>query len=155
MANKKQTDVKSVKETTKKTVTTTKNVKKNADPKKNVKTSKKVVKKVEVLEEPIDNIMEETKKKTYVSRDTLKLIGNIVFWIIFLVFAFIWLVDFFRVSRESKPMFCIKNEVHVYKDGTVMECTGLGYKVYTYKRSSLGEGIEFGTFFAKMKQPEE
>lgn len=154
MANKKQTDVKSVKETTKKTVTTT-NVKKTADPKKNVKTSKTEVKKIEVVEEPMDNIMEEPKKKIYVSRDTLKLIGNIVFWIIFLVLAFIWLVDFFRVSRESKPMFCIKNEVHEYKDGTVSECTGLGYKVYTYKRSSLGDGIEFGTFFAKMKQPEK
>lgn len=153
MANKKQTDVKSVKETPKKKATPTKNVKKVADSKKDVKASKKSVKKVKVVEEPMVDIMEEPKKKIYVSRDTLKLIGSIAFWIVFLVLTFVWLVDFFRVSRESKPMFCIKNEVHEYKDGTVSECTGLGYKVYTYKRSSLGDGIEFGPFFAKMKQP--
>lgn len=150
MADKKQTDVKN-KKTTKKVVST-KPVKKEVAPKKEVKTSKK---ETEVVEEPMANIMEEPKHKISVSRDTLKLIGNIIFWTIILVLAVVWIVDFIKVTREKEPIFCIKNEIHEYDDGTVRECTGLGYKVYTYNRSSLGNGVEFEPFFVKMKQPEK
>lgn len=163
MANKKQADVKS-KKTTKKNVSTkntkketaaikeVKTSKKETAPKKEIKTSKK---EVEVVEEPMADIMEEPKHKISVSRDTLKLIGNIIFWTIILVLAVVWIVDFVKVTSEKEPIFCIKNEVHEYDDGTVKECTGLGYKVYTYNRNSLGTGVEFEPFFVKMKQPEK
>lgn len=143
MANKKETVVESKKATKKTTKTASKAVE-----------VKKPAKEVKVVEEPMANIMEETKETTSVSRDTLKLIGNVIFWTVFAVLACIWLVDYFRVKSEKAPMFCLNEKTHEYEDGTVKECTGLGYKIYTYNRQSLGKGIEFGPFFIKMKNSE-
>lgn len=81
-------------------------------------------------------------------------IWDIVFWIVFAVVALTWVVDFFRVSDRKDPMFCLNKKTHTFEDGTVEQCTGLGYKVYEYNRSSLDSGIQFGPFFIKMKQPE-
>lgn len=149
MTDKKVADVKT-KATSKKNTT-----KKTSKKPSTVKKAPKEKKVEAVVEEPMADIMEEPKRKINVSRDTLRLVGSIVFWVIFAILAFVWLVDYFRVSRESKPIFCLSNKTHEFEDGTVKECVGLGYKVYTYDRESLGKGVEFGSFFTKMKEPEE
>ncbi len=84
-----------------------------------------------------------------------KKVFNIVFWTAFAILATIWLVDFFRVRAENDPIFCLSQKEHVFDDGTVGECVGLGYKVYHYNRESVGTGLEFGPFFIDMREPEE
>ena len=54
--------------------------------------------------------------------------------------------DFYKVSQEEDPVFCISKETITYDDGTVDLCTGLGYKVYNYNRASI-TGYEFGPFW--------
>ena len=65
------------------------------------------------------------------------------------------LADYYKVSNEEEPIFCLSNKTHTFEDGTVEECSGLGYKIYKYNRSSLGTGIQFGPLFIEMRQPEK
>ena len=80
-----------------------------------------------------------------------KKIFDIVFWVCITVLAIIWLTDFFRIQNDKDPMFCLAHKTHKFNDGTVEECTGLGYKIYDYNRESL-TAHQFGPFFAKMKK---
>lgn len=100
----------------------------------------------------MDDFMVEDNNSIF---STLKKIWNLLFWIIFAVLACVWLVDFFRVKAEKEPIFCISKQTIEFEDGYVKECTGLGYKVYNYNRTSLEKGIEFGSFLIKMKDTKE
>lgn len=121
-------------------------------------TSKKTTKKeevkeeVEVNEKDMDTSIAEESKEEW--KEIGRKIWDIVFWIVFAIVALTWVVDFFRVSDRKDPMFCLSKKTHTFEDGTVEQCTGLGYKVYEYNRASLDSGIQFGPFFIKMKQPE-
>lgn len=118
---------------------------------------KKETKKTAVKEETQEvkemdtSIADESKEEW---KEIGRKIWDIVFWIVFAVVALTWVVDFFRVSDRKDPMFCLSKKTHTFEDGTVEQCTGLGYKVYEYNRASLDSGIQFGPFFIKMKQPE-
>ena len=81
----------------------------------------------------------------------VKKILNVVFWVVIVGLAAVWLFEFFQVKSNNDPKLCLKKEIHQYDDGTIMECTGLGYKVYKYERTSMAQGIEFGPFFIKMR----
>ena len=123
---------------------------------KNVKkvknTKKDIDKKVKTEnEEEMANIMLDEPMIIF-SKENLKLVWNIVFWTVLSVLAFVWIVDFVKVKNEKKPVFCVKNETHFFEDGEVDVCVGLGYKVFTYDRSSLTNGVEFGSLFTKMKK---
>lgn len=83
----------------------------------------------------------------------VKKILNIAFWVLFTIVMGIWLIDFFRVQNSKEPMFCLNKTEHKFDDGKVYECTGLGYKVYTYDRSSMEKAVQFGPFFVSMKEP--
>lgn len=65
----------------------------------------------------------------------------IIIWII------IFFVDYFRAREAKMPIFCIMENTKKYDDGEVYSCTGLGYKMYKYDRSSIDASIEFGPFF--------
>ena len=85
------------------------------------------------------------------------MIGKIIRLIIYVVVV-IWLVivlfDYLRFTSQLDPKLCLKKETHEYNDGRVYECTGLGYKVFKYDRTSL-KMSQFGPmFFTKEKQPE-
>lgn len=84
----------------------------------------------------------------------MKQILNVVKYI-FLALVIAWValffVDYFRARQAKDFVFCIKEETKTYEDGTVYSCTGLGYKMYRYKRSSINRTIEFGPFFIKEK----
>lgn len=102
-----------------------------------------------------DEVMENektTKKEN--KKSIVATIFNVIFWVAFLIVSAIWVTDYYKVSNEEEPIFCLSNKTHTFDDGTVEECSGLGYKIYKYNRSSLGTGFQFGPFFVKMRQPE-
>ena len=79
-------------------------------------------------------------------------VGDIVKVIILalvIVWIIIFFIDYFRARKSLRPIFCIHEETITYDDGTVYVCTGLGYKMYEYNRSSVSASIEFGPFFIK------
>lgn len=117
------------------------------ETKKEVK-SKKEIKKVEEVEK-------EIKKEDKNKKDTkiiIKRIWDIVFWVVIVLLAVIWLTDFTRVQNEEKPKFCLVEKTHKFDDGTVDECVGLGYKVYLYNRDSISNARQFSPFFIGMKK---
>ena len=71
------------------------------------------------------------------------LLAIIIIWII------IFFIDYFRARQSKTPIFCISEQTKEYDDGTVYSCTGLGYKMYKYNRSSVDATVEFGPFFIK------
>lgn len=104
--------------------------------------TREVVATPEEKEEKIKVIYKE-KEKSLFSK-----ILNIVLWIILIVWMAICLFDFYKVSTEKDPVFCLKKETTSYDDGTVDSCLGLGYKVYKYNRTNYS-AIEFGPFWSK------
>ena len=73
------------------------------------------------------------KKEEKVNK-TKRLVWDIIFWVIIVSLTTIWVIDFIQVKRDKEPVFCLKETIHTYDDGTVNECVGLGYNVYTYDR---------------------
>lgn len=81
-----------------------------------------------------------------------KIIFNFIFWAVIIVLLFTWIMDYVHVRNNEKPSFCLKKITHKFDDGKVEECVGLGYKVYTYNRTSMTNGSEFVPFFIDMKK---
>ncbi len=80
----------------------------------------------------------------------IKKIVSVIFWLAILGLAAVWITDFIMVRSDEKPVFCIDEVTHEFDDGTVYECTGLGYKIYDYNRTSI-TAYEFGPFFIEMR----
>lgn len=78
-----------------------------------------------------------------------KILFYLVLWIIIIVLLLTWICDFINVYNHKKPVFCLNNKTYEYKTGTIKECTGLGYKVYTYNRVDKKEKYEFVPMFIK------
>ncbi len=93
-----------------------------------------------------------TENKNTEKKNIFKKIFDVVFWIVIIGLAIIWLTDFINVKNDKDPVFCISQKTHTFDDGTVEECVGLGYKVYTYDRSSFSKGRQFGPFFIGMRE---
>ena len=105
------------------------------------------------MEKEKTEVVEKVEKTESKNKKGLgKKIFNIVFWVIVAILAIIWITDFMRIRDDKDPQFCLSTEVHEFEDGTVTECTGLGYKTYRYNRSSMSTGIEFGPFFMNMRE---
>ncbi len=107
--------------------------------------SKKEIKENEM--EKAEDFLDEKPKK-----HIGKIIFNIIFWLVIAVLLFTWISDYLNVRNDKKPVFCISNKTHKFDDGKVKECVGLGYKIYTYDRSSMEKGSEFVPFFVDMKK---
>jgi len=112
----------------------------------------KKVKNVEVDEDFYDEKPKKKKKEVvYVEKkpSLFSRILNVILWILLFVWVAIVVIDFFQVRNENKPKFCWFNEKTTqYENGTVEECTGLGYKVINYNREDF-KAIEFGPFWIK------
>jgi hypothetical protein len=96
-----------------------------------------------------------TKKETKPERPRKKRkklifrILNILLWIILIIWAVMVVTDYININKEKDPKFCWFNEKTTeYEDGTVTECSGIGYKVIKYNRTSF-KAIEFGPFWIK------
>lgn len=76
--------------------------------------------------------------------------------IIFLIFwLFTVVVDFSNIKKEQDPIFCLRHKTHTYEDGTVEECLGMGYKVFTYKRQSITDLVEMVPSWQLPKEAKE
>lgn len=58
-----------------------------------------------------------------------------------------FVIDYNRVKKQQKPIFCIKNPAGVYQDGGTVEYFGLGYKVIDFNRLGGYDEIKIGTWF--------
>ncbi len=121
---------------------------------------------VEKEEKEVKEEKKETKKKnkddeefyeTKKEKSTFQRVMNVILWIVLIVWMVICLIDFFRVQAKQDPIMCIfgketttyteKDESSAtYGEGTVDRWTGLGYRVYRYKRANY-DGIEYGPFW--------
>lgn len=109
--------------------------------------AKKEVKEKEEVE--VDADFKDVKKAN--KRNPILTVISIILWIAILGWLVVVIFDFYKVSQEQDPVFCISKETITYDDGTVDLCTGLGYKVYNYHRSSIS-GYEFRPFWIKNVQ---
>lgn len=96
------------------------------------------------MEEEKNEVKNEVKTK----KSIIGKIINVLLWILVLGWMAIVLLDFFAVNKQEEPRFCISQGETKYSDGYVKWCTGLGYKVYEYKRKCF-DAIEFGPFWTK------
>ena len=75
--------------------------------------------------------------------------GDIVKLVILSIVIICFFIDYFRARQSKNPLFCLHQETVKYDDGSVYKCTGLGYKMYKYNRTSVPTSVEFGPFFMK------
>ena len=95
------------------------------------------------MEEKEEIIVEEKSNK----KSTFGKIFNAILWIVILAWVSLCLIDFYNTRQEKEPMFCfLGKETTKYKDGKVEICSGLGYKIYNYKRNCF-RGYEYGPFW--------
>ena len=74
---------------------------------------------------------------------------NAIIWVVIVIWMGICIIDFYNTREEKEPIFCFfGKETTKYKDGKVDSCTGLGYKIYNYKRQCF-TGIEYGPFWSE------
>ena len=91
----------------------------------------------------------------------LKVIGVILGVIVILGIIF-FAVDYARVQKQEKPIFCIQNPAGIINDGGTIEYFGLGYKVIDFHTLAGFDDIKIGTwlmeyndFEKEMKEYEE
>ena len=76
----------------------------------------------------------------------LKVIGVILGIIVILGIVF-FVIDYNRVQKQEKPIFCIQNPAGVILDGGTIEYFGLGYKVIDFHTLAGFDDIKIGTWF--------
>ena len=91
----------------------------------------------------------------------LKILFIIVGIVVILGIIF-FAVDYNRVQKQEKPIFCIQNPAGVISDGGTIEYFGLGYKVIDFHTLAGFDDIKIGTwlmdyndFEKEMKEYEE
>ena len=75
----------------------------------------------------------------------LKVIGVILGIIVVLGVVF-FTVDYNRVQKQEKPIFCIQNPAGIISDGGTIEYFGLGYKVIDFHTLAGFDDIKIGTW---------
>ena len=75
----------------------------------------------------------------------LKVIGIVLGIIVILGIVF-FAIDYNRVQKQEKPIFCIRNPAGVIKDGGTIEYFGLGYKVIDFHTLAGFDDIKIGTW---------
>lgn len=64
-------------------------------------------------------------------------------------------VDYNRVKKQEKPIFCIKSPAGGIMDGGTIEYFGLGYKVIDFHTIAGFDDIKIGTWFMDYNDFEE
>ena len=75
----------------------------------------------------------------------LKVIGIVLAIIVILGIVF-FAIDYNRVQKQEKPIFCIQNPAGVIKDGGTIEYFGLGYKVIDFHTLTGFDDMKIGTW---------
>lgn len=73
----------------------------------------------------------------------------IILGIIFIIGIVFFTIDYNRVQKQEKPIFCLN--VTTYKDGGTKEYYGLGYKVIDFHTLEGFDDVKIGTWFMKYK----
>ena len=84
----------------------------------------------------------------------IKICFSIIGMILVLGIVF-FVVDYNRVQKQEKPLFCIKNPVGTYMDGGTVEYFGLGYKVIDFNTLAGFDDIKIGTWIMDYNDFEE
>ncbi len=79
-------------------------------------------------------------------KKSLKVIGIVLGVIVILGIVF-FVVDYNRVQKQEKPIFCIQNPAGIINDGGTVEYFGLGYKVIDFHTIAGFDDIKIGTCF--------
>lgn len=79
-------------------------------------------------------------------KKSLKVIGIVLGVIVILGIVF-FVVDYNRVQKQEKPIFCIQNPAGIINDGGTVEYFGLGYKVIDFHTIAGFDDIKIGTWF--------
>lgn len=79
-------------------------------------------------------------------KKSLKVIGIVLGVIVILGIVF-FVVDYNRVEKQEKPIFCIQNPAGIINDGGTVEYFGLGYKVIDFHTIAGFDDIKIGTWF--------
>ena len=84
----------------------------------------------------------------------IKICFSIIGMILVLGIVF-FVVDYNRVQKQEKPLFCIKNPAGTYMDGGTVEYFGLGYKVIDFHTLAGFDDIKIGTWIMDYNDFEE
>ena len=84
----------------------------------------------------------------------LKVIGIILGIIVVLGVVF-FTVDYNRVQKQEKPIFCIQNPAGIISDGGTIEYFGIGYKVIDFHTLAGYDDIKIGSWFMDYNDFEE
>ena len=76
----------------------------------------------------------------------LKYIGIVISLVVVLGIIF-FAVDYAKVQKHEKPIFCIQNPKGIINDGGTIEYLGLGYKVIDFHTLAGFDDIKIGTWF--------
>ena len=79
-------------------------------------------------------------------KKSLKVIGIVLGVIVILGIVF-FVVDYNRVQKQEKPIFCIQNPAGIINDGGTVEYFGLRYKVIDFHTIAGFDDIKIGTWF--------
>lgn len=73
----------------------------------------------------------------------------IVLGVIIILGLVFFAIDYNRVQKQEKPIFCIQNPAGVIMDGGTVEYFGLGYKVIDFNMLNGYDEIKIGSWFMK------
>ena len=79
----------------------------------------------------------------------------IIIGIIVVLGVVFFVVDYNRVQKQEKPIFCIQNPAGMINDGGTIEYFGLGYKVIDFHTLVGFDDIKIGSWFMDYNDFEE
>ena len=79
-------------------------------------------------------------------KKTIKVIIVIIAIMVLLSLIF-FVVDYNRVQKQERPIFCIQNPAGIISDGGTIEYFGLGYKVIDFHTLAGYDDIKIGSWF--------
>ena len=79
----------------------------------------------------------------------------IMFGVIIILGLIFFAVDYSRVQKEEKPLFCIQHPAGIIMDGGTVEYFGLGYKVIDFNRVNGYDEMKIGSWLMKYEDFEK
>ena len=79
----------------------------------------------------------------------------IILGVIIILGLIFFAVDYSRVQKEEKPLFCIQHPAGIIMDGGTVEYFGLGYKVIDFNRVNGYDEMKIGSWLMKYEDFEK
>ena len=73
----------------------------------------------------------------------------IILGVIIILGLIFFAIDYSRVQKQEKPLFCIQHPAGIIMDGGTVEYLGLGYKVIDFNRVNGYDEMKIGSWFMK------